>query len=79
MKFIWYDFMQKSPSSEAVHRSADQEITRFLRKPNIHYRVHKRQQIVTIISQIDPVRTFILYFRKINFKIYSHLRSSFQS
>jgi hypothetical protein len=61
--------MQKSPYSEVVHRSADQEITRFLRKPYIHYGVHKRQQIDIIFNQTDPVRTFIFYFQKINFNI----------
>jgi hypothetical protein len=47
--------MQQSPSWEGNRFSAAQEITRFLCKPKVHYRIHNSPPRVSIPSQIDPL------------------------
>jgi hypothetical protein len=54
---------------EANSHLASQEISLLLRNPNIHYRVHKRPQLVRMLSQMNLVHNFPHCFPKINFII----------
>ena len=60
--------MEQSPYWKANTSSATQEILRILWNPNVHYRTHKRQSPVRVLSQIDPVH-FPSHFSRIYFNI----------
>ena len=47
--------MEQSPYWEANRFAACQEIPRFSRNPNAHYRTHKRPPPVSILGQPNPV------------------------
>jgi hypothetical protein len=68
--------MEQSPSWEANSRLVSQEISGLLRNPKVYYRDHRSPPQVSILSQMNPVHTFPLYFPKIRS---SHLRPGLPS
>jgi hypothetical protein len=58
---------------KARSRSAGQEISNFLRKPQIHYRVHKSKSLVKTVRTSRPLPPFLLNIR--TFELASSLLS----
>jgi hypothetical protein len=61
--------MKQSPSWEVNNRSASQEIPLILCNTKVHYRVHNRQSMFPILSQMHAVHTFPSYLSKIHSNI----------
>ena len=61
--------IQQTPFWEANRFSTSQVIPRILWNPKVHYSIHKFPPPVPILSQLDPVHTFISYFLKIHLNI----------
>jgi len=59
----------QSPSWEADNSSPSQDIRRILWNPQVHYHLNNSPLYVPILSKMNPVRTFPLYFFKIHFNI----------
>jgi hypothetical protein len=57
--------MEQSPSWEAKSFLANQEITRILWNPEVHYRRHKRPPPVPILSQLSQSMPLTSHFLKI--------------
>jgi hypothetical protein len=58
--------MEQSPSSETDSCSADQDIPRLIWNPEVHYRVHKSPQLISILGQMHSVHTFRTCYPKIH-------------
>jgi hypothetical protein len=61
--------MEQSPSWETISHSANQEIPHLLWNQNVHYCFHNSPLIIPILSQMNPVHIFPLYFRTIRYNI----------
>jgi len=66
--------MEHSRPWEADSHSASQENHHILRKPKLHYRVHKSPPLVRILDQINAVHAISSYFLKIHSNIILPLR-----
>jgi len=58
--------VEQSPSWEANHFSASQEIPLILWNPNVHYYVHKCPPYVPILNQLNPVHIPTSHFLKMH-------------
>jgi hypothetical protein len=54
--------MKQRPSWEANSFSANQEILRISRNPEVHYRIHKSPSPAPILSHINPAHAPIPLF-----------------
>jgi len=61
--------MEQNPYTEPKSHSSSQEIPHPLWNLKSHYRVHKSPQLVSILSQMLSVYTFLLYLSKIHSNI----------
>jgi len=61
--------LEQSPSLEAASHSASQDC-RFLWNSEVHDRIHNSPPLVPLLSQMNPVHTFLPNFSKIHSKIY---------
>jgi hypothetical protein len=67
--------MEPRLSSEAASCAATLEIHNILSKPKFYYRVHKSPQLVSIVSQMNPIHTTQSYSSKIYFNIILQITS----
>jgi len=58
-------YTEQSPSWDADSYSVSQEISRPLRNPKIHYRIHKSPPLDSVLSHIYPVHSFPSYISEI--------------
>jgi hypothetical protein len=67
--------MEQSPSCQGDSNSSSQEIFLFFINPKLHSSVHKNPLLVPMLSQMNPVHSFLHYFCKIrsNNALSSHL------
>jgi len=61
----WTNSRQQTTSWEANGRSATQKIPRLLLNPKVHYHVHNSPPMDPILSNMNPVHNFQLYFPKV--------------
>jgi hypothetical protein len=62
-----YLLTELNPSWETANCGAIQELPSILWSQKVYHRVHKSPPLVPILSQIDPVHTFLSYLSKIYF------------
>jgi len=68
--YVPSNYMKKSLSWETYTRSANQEISRLLWNPKVHYRVHNSPPVIPILCYMNPVRNLAPCFFKIYFNTF---------
>jgi hypothetical protein len=63
---FYYYYKEKSHSSEANTRSADKEMPRHLRNPNIYSRFRNIPPLQPILTQMNLVHSMTHYFLKMS-------------
>jgi len=63
--------MEQSNSSEANSHSASQDFPYLFWNPRVLYHVNNILPLVLILSQIHPIHTLPIYFRKIHLMLSS--------
>jgi len=71
--------IEQSPPWEPDQFSVNQDITRILWNPNVHYCIHKCLPPVPILSRIKPVHASPSHFLQIILILSCHLRLGFPS
>jgi len=69
--------MKQNLSRDTISYPASQEILYLLWNLKVYYCIHKRHALVSVLSQMNSVHTFVFYFSKIYFNII--LPSTFRS
>jgi hypothetical protein len=74
---LYFNSMGQKLPWELHSRSASQEISRLLRNPKVHYRVHKISLWDPILSQMNSVHTITFYYLRSSLILFLNLRLGF--